>query len=85
MERTVKDMIDAGALRQLCLYHSRRRTTDADWGETTHHAIREFPDVPVATIKALIERCVQSCNAAQGIKLGLGLPDGYAESCTECK
>lgn len=82
MAITLKDMIDSGAARQICLYHARLTKPDKDWSITRLHAIRDFRDIPVEVINQLIEYCVQGTNAASGYMDGLGFPLGYIETIT---
>ena len=57
---TTESMIEAGALRQLCVYHAKHRQSDASWAMTIDYAHREFRNVSPEILDSLICHCMDA-------------------------
>lgn len=71
MEGKIQALIRAGALRQICLYHSRRRGVDIDWRHTAEYAAREFRDLDPVTLSEFIIVCKQVYDETSRYMLGM--------------
>jgi hypothetical protein len=83
MAATLRDMINAGACRQLCLYHHRRGNSDRDWTLTKLYALREFRDVPTDVIFATLDYCVTAYSCTIDPDFLAGDPDNYGPKWAE--
>lgn len=68
MGRNIGDMIAAGALGALCMYHYRTGLGDNEWDKVREFAGREFRDVEPAVLDTLVDMCKQAREAGKGVK-----------------
>jgi len=76
----IRDALNAGVVRQLCLYHYKNRDKDTDWIMTREYAVREHSYLTMDVIEQVINLCKMASHAASGHCTDLGCSDEYIES-----
>lgn len=71
MDIWLNDMTKSGVVGHLCMYHSRCKSGDVDWKETTAYAARTF-DMDFDSIQKVIGKCKESVSTAAIINSKLG-------------
>lgn len=72
MKASLRDLVDAGAVRMLCMYQMHVAKGDPNWLETFDFARREFRRASKTTIRRLILVCRKSSEGVKHLSFDVG-------------
>jgi hypothetical protein len=72
-------MIDAGALRHMCMYHEKQNGKDEDWEKTSQYATREFRDIPQEVLVGLLAVCKETKEQTSRFMLGMITQEEFSQ------